>query len=76
MDDLVEMDDLIDDVLVDLSEEDIVDLTASTAETTTQHFRGDPLIPIYFSGITRPFSSKNIAQEIMSLTNLMKIFPS
>ena len=64
------MDDLIDDVLVDLSEEDIVDLTASTttstAKTTTQHFWGDPLIPIYSSGKTRPFSSKNIAQEIMN----------
>ena len=49
MDDLVEMDDLIDDVLVDLSEEDIVNLTASTttstAKTTTQHFRGDPRPP-------------------------------
>ena len=88
MNDLVEMDDLIDDVLVDLSEKDIVVLTASTTVSTaktTKHLRGDPLITIYSSGKTRPFSSKNIAHEIMnglsthqisSLVPHQKILPS
>ena len=62
MDDLVEMDDLIDDVLVDLSEEDIVDLTASTAKTTTQHFRGDPRSPL------SPFKIRSYNKKIILST--------
>ena len=66
MGDLVEMDDLIDDVLVDLSEEDIVDLTASTttstAKTTTQHFRGDPRSPL------SPFKIRSYNKKIILST--------
>ena len=61
------MDDLIENVLETLQEEDIVDLTnTAPSSTAAHHFRDDPLLPIYSSGKDRPFSSKNIAEEIMN----------
>ena len=72
-----EMDsDLIENVLSNLRDEEIIDLTnlntvnttssSTTATTTAQHFRDDPLIPIYSAGNNRPFSSKNVAEEILN----------
>ena len=63
----VDDDDLIDNVLYNLTDE-IVDLTSTTSTTAAQqpHFRDDPLIPIYSSGKDRSFSSKNVAEEIMN----------
>ena len=64
----IDDDDLIDNVLHNLTGEDIVDLTTTTSTTAAQqpHFRDDPLIPIYSSGKARSFSSKNVAEEIMN----------